>query len=473
MNKIKFGTDGWRAIIADDFTIENLKRVAEATALWVNKHTIAASVVVGYDTRFGGKLFAETTARVLAAHNIKVHLSHDFVSTPMVSLATKNLGAACGIIITASHNPASYNGFKIKGSYGGPATPAMIDEVENLIPTHCNTALATIEALTKNGMVTYEDFETMYVNHAEKSFDMDAIRNSPFRIGYDAMYGAGQNAVKRLLPKAFMLHASYNPSFMGQAPEPILKNLKEISEHIKTAGNIDIAFATDGDADRIGLLDSKGNFVDSHHIILMLVNYLNKYKGIGGSVVNSFSCTSRIGRMCLAYNLENITTGIGFKYICEYMVNTDVLVGGEESGGIAVKNHIPERDGVWIALVLLEYMAKSGKSLEELVAEVYAITGTFAMDRIDLHITEEQKNTVMESCKQRAYINFGKYQISYIEDTDGYKFHLGNGAWVMIRASGTEPVLRVYSEADTAEEAASILQETKAAILTQKVGAHA
>ncbi len=466
MDKIKFGTDGWRAIIADDFTVENLKRVAYATSLWLNKTYPEAKAVVGHDCRFGGKLFSEITARIFAANGIKVYLSKEFVSTPMISLATKKLQVSCGIIITASHNPPTYNGFKIKGYYGGPALPEMIDEVEKLIPDIAyNQTLDSLESYVESGKIVYSDFEQMYISHAEENFDMNAIRNSKIRIAYDAMYGAGQNAAKRLLPNATMLHADYNPGFMGQAPEPILKNLQEISNLMKNSNSFDIAFATDGDADRIGLLDSKGSFVDSHHIILMLINYLHKYKGLNGDVVHSFSCTSRIETMCEAYGLTDVTTKIGFKYICGYMINGNVLVGGEESGGIAVINHIPERDGIWIALTIIEYMVKSGKSLDDLIQEIYSVTGTFAMERDDLHIEESVKQKIVKACNEGKYTSFGKYKIEKVETIDGFKFHLGNKNWVMMRASGTEPVLRVYSEAATSEEAWDIINETKKSIL--------
>ena len=466
MNTIKFGTDGWRAIIADDFTIENLKRVAWATALWVKEQKDAKpSVVIGYDCRFGGKMFAETSARVLASAGIKVYLSKDFVSTPMVSLATRNMGASCGVIITASHNPASYNGFKLKGNYGGPALPKMIDEVEKLIPETFSGHLKSHDEYVKESLITYHDFEAEYIAHAEKQFDMAAIRNSGIRIGYDGMFGAGQNAARKLLPDATLLHCDFNPSFHGTAPEPIMKNLTEIAELIKKNQNIDFAFATDGDADRIGLIDSKGNFVDSHHIILMLVKYLHYYKKKKGKVVNSFSCTSKIGEMCAQFGIEQIVTKIGFKYICEYMINEEVMVGGEESGGIAVTGHIPERDGVWIALTLLEYMAKTGKSLDDLIQDVYNTVGTFALERYDLHIDEALKQRIVKNCNEGSYKEFGNYTVTNAETIDGFKYHLGKDKWVMIRASGTEPVLRIYAEAPTYSEAVRILDETKGDVL--------
>jgi phosphomannomutase len=464
MSDIKFGTDGWRAIIADDFTIENVKRVAAATATWINDSGTNGSAVIGYDCRFGGKLFAETTARVLASRGIRVWISTDFASTPMVSLATLKQKTSCGIIITASHNPPAYNGFKIKGNYGGPALPEMIEAVEkNIIPAYSGP-FETIESLKKQGLVQYLDMEQMYLEHAESHFDIDAIRAAGIRIGYDGMFGAGQRVVSKLLPDAKMFHCDFNPSFHGQAPEPILKNLAEIAQYIQTNNNIDFAFATDGDADRIGVLDAKGNFVDSHHLILILINYLNHYKGLKGKIVNSFSCTSKIGKLCEKYGIENIVTKIGFKYICAIMIKDDVLIGAEESGGIAVANHIPERDGVWIALTLLEYMAKSGKSLDNLIAEVYDAVGTFSMERYDLHVEENEKQAIVNYLKTRYFKNFGSYTITGYDDLDGFKCFLDDGSWVMIRASGTEPVLRIYSEAANHEEAIKILDATKAAL---------
>ncbi len=463
---IKFGTDGWRAIIADDFTLENLKRVADATAHWIGTlENPKNRVVVGYDCRFGGELFAQTTARVLAFHKIEVIISKGFVSTPMISFAAKQKNTDCGVIITASHNPPSYNGYKLKGSYGGPSLPEHIAKVEGLIQDTFMHTLESFEFYEKSGLIKTEDFETEYVNHALKSFDIEGIRRSNITIAYDAMYGAGQNAVERLLPMASTLHSEFNPSFKGTAPEPIAKNLKPFINFIQNKRDIDFAFATDGDADRIGIFDGEGNFIDSHHIILLLIMYLHKHKGLGGKVVTSFSCTGKIKKLCELYGLQHITTKIGFKYICGYMVEDDVLVGGEESGGIAVKNHIPERDGVWIALTIMEFMMATGKKLKDLIADLYAEVGSFAVERYDLHITEEIKQTIVTKCKENSYSSFGKYQVVSIEYLDGYKFYLDTGSWVMIRPSGTEPVLRVYAESPNLDECVNILEATKAAIL--------
>jgi phosphomannomutase len=467
MYQIKFGTDGWRAIIAKEFTVENVARVTEGTALWMKKNFSSPVVVIGHDCRFAGELFAETTAKVMAHHGIKVYIAKDFVSTPMISLGAKNHEAHIGVIITASHNPPSYNGYKLKAAYGGPLTPDKISEIEPLIPEQSTTPLDALklEDFETKGLLQWVNLEEEYINHVEKNFDLAAIRNSGLRLGYDAMYGAGQNVIKRLFPQSTMLHCDNNPSFRGQAPEPILRNLQEFSDLIRTSGKIDCGLATDGDADRIGLFDNKGNFVDSHHIILLLIHYLVKYKGMKGKVCTAFSTTVKIKNMCKHYGLELEVVKIGFKYICGIMVKEDVLLGGEESGGIAIKGHIPERDGIWMGLVIWEFMAKSGKSLNELIEEVYAITGPFAFERVDLHLDEAVKNRIVEDCKAGKFKSFGKYKVERVDDLDGWKFFLDEETWLMIRASGTEPVLRTYAEAATREAAMDILIEAKKELL--------
>ena len=469
MNKIKFGTDGWRAIIAEEFTVENVKRVAYATALWLRKHYQEPSAVVGNDCRFAGKLFADTTACVLASQGIKVYRSENtFVSTPMVSLGTVKLQADAGIILTASHNPAEYNGYKIKASYGGPATPTMIDEVEALIPDTINIQLKSVDEYSKEGLISFVDLESMYCDEIEANFDMEAIRNCGMNWAYDAMYGAGQNVMRRILPNVTLLHCEHNPGFDGQAPEPIHRNLTEFSDVIKLSeGEIASGLATDGDADRIGLYDENGDFVDSHHILLLLIHYMSKVKNQQGEVYTTFSCTNKIQKLCDAYGINNTITKIGFKYICDLMVNSGkpFLTGGEESGGIAIAGHIPERDGIWMGLTIWECMAKTGKSLTELIEEIYSLVGTFAFERYDLHLTEELKQAIIQKCENRAFTQFDSYKVIKTEDIDGFKFHFDENSWVMIRPSGTEPVLRVYSEAPTSADAFAILDATKSTLL--------
>lgn len=468
MSKIKFGTDGWRAIIAEDYTVENVKRVAYATALWLNKSFKKPSAVVGCDPRFAGPMFADVTACVLASQGVKVYrASNAFISTPMISLGTVRKEASAGIIITASHNPPAYNGYKIKAFYGGPATPDDIEAVESVIPDKVDLQLKSVKDYEADGIIEFIDLEDMYVERAQKGFDIAAIRDGELQWAYDAMYGAGQNVMRRLFPDITFMHCEANPGFDGQAPEPIQRNLQPFEELIKASeGEIASGLVTDGDADRIGLYDQDGNFVDSHHILLLLIHYLYKVKGIKGEVYSTFSCTSKIQKLCDAYGLNNTVTKIGFKYICDLIVNSGkpFLVGGEESGGIAVEGHIPERDGIWIGLMIWEFMAKTGRSLKDLVQEIYDIVGKFAVERYDLHVTEEKKQVIISRCKAGVK-NFGSLEVVKTEDLDGFKFFFKDESWVMIRPSGTEPVLRVYAEAPDSAASFKILDEVKADLL--------
>lgn len=459
--KIKFGTDGWRAIIGKGFTVNNVARVSIAVGQWLNQKYDNPSVVIGYDCRFGGLMFAETTAKVMQSLGIKTMLCNGFASTPMVSLGVLEFKATIGVVITASHNPHTYNGFKLKADFGGPMLPHDVQEIENIIPDENHLEL---DALTLDG-VEMINLESMYVNKVKDSFDLDCINNADLNLAYDGMYGAGQRAVPLLLPQTKLLHCTLNPGFNGVAPEPIHRNLEEFSQFIKN-NNIDCGLATDGDADRLGLYNSKGEFVDSHHIILLLIHYLAKYKNQKGKVVTAFSCSVKVAQLCAHYGLEHETVKIGFKYVAGVMLDEDnVILGGEESGGVAVADHIPERDGIWMGLILWEFMAKTGKSLDELIKEVYDIVGSFAFERIDLHLNESKKLSIVENCKSGVYKNFGDLKIYKVEDIDGYKFYFDEDRWVMIRPSGTEPVLRTYCEARTQQECFDLLEKVHKVLL--------
>ena len=463
MSDIKFGTDGWRAIIAKDFTVGNVSRVAYATAEWTLKNFKNPSIVIGHDCRFGGKLFMETAVKVFVSKGIKVYLANNFISTPMISLGVRELKASLGVVITASHNPPDYNGYKLKGHFGGPLSSEKVSEVESLIPSEDKIYLNQIDINTqvRKGNIKIVDLEKMYINTVEASFDLEAIRNSGLNFAYDAMYGAGQNVMKKLFGDMTFLHCEENPSFMGQSPEPIDKNLNEFSNLIKEKGNIAAGLATDGDADRIGLYNSKGEFVDSHHIILLILLYLNKSKKLKGKVVVAASTTPRVVKLAEILGLAHDTVKVGFKYIAQQMIKEDVLIGGEESGGIAIKGHIPERDGIWMGLVLFEYMVKSGKSLEELIEEVYDLVGEFKYWRDDLHIDEKLKDSIVKKCKNDEFNSFGKYSVEKVDKTDGFKFILNQDEWLMIRPSGTEPVLRCYAESKDLKGAKEILAACK------------
>ncbi|MGK0388291.1 MAG: phosphomannomutase [Maribacter sp.] len=460
MTKIKFGTDGWRAIIAQEYTVDNVKRVAEGTALWMKAQGYK-KVVIGHDCRFAGELFAHTTTKIMGLHGIKVHLAKDFVSTPMVSLGVVKTKADLGVVITASHNPPSYNGFKLKSLHGGPSVPGDVAAVEALIPdTPTTEALPSLEEMFDNGLLNYIDLEEMYIDHVKANFDLDTIRNSHVKLVYDAMYGAGMNVVRRLFPDAELLHCDNNPSFMGQAPEPIHRNLGELSATLANNPNFNLGLANDGDADRIGMYDEDGNFVDSHHLLLLLLLYMYKYKKETGKVVVTFSVTDKMKKLAEIFGLEIQVTKIGFKYIAEIMIDEDVVVGGEESGGLAVKGHIPERDGIWNGLLIMEFMAKTGRSIKDLIKEVYDLVGPFAFDRDDLHISNDKKWEIMDNCKNNTYSAMGGYKVQRVENVDGYKFIFSDSEWVMIRPSGTEPVLRVYAQAPDMEGVRSLLAAT-------------
>lgn len=464
-DKIKFGTDGWRAIIAKDFTVYNVARVSKALADWLKQSNPTPKVVVGHDCRFGGPMFTETVADVLCANGVKVIMAQGYISTPMLSFGVLKLGADQGVVITASHNPPTYNGYKLKGPHGGPTSPKHIAEVEALIPEEVEIPGVSLDQLEDAGMLEYVALEDMYVSYLEEHFDFAALNKSPYKMAYDAMYGAGQNVIRRLLPNATLLHCDNNPGFHGQAPEPIDKNLMELAHTMATTPELKIGLATDGDADRIGLYDEDGNFVDAHHILLILIHYLHKYKNMTGKVAIAFSVTDRVKRMSEAYGLPVEVTPIGFKYISEIMTQEDVLVGGEESGGIAVKGHIPERDGIYDGLLIYQFMTETGKTLKQLCEEVYSVVGTFVYDRHDLTIDNSKKEAIIKMAQEDGYTAFGKYTFSRTEKTDGVKYHLDNGGWVMLRASGTEPLLRVYAEGNSKEETNDILAEVKRTIL--------
>lgn len=464
MSKIKFGTDGWRAIIAKEYTVEGVQRVSIGAATWMKQNN-HQKVVIGYDCRFGGLMFATAAAGVFIDHGIQVVLDKNFVSTPMVSFGVVKHQAGLGIVITASHNPPSYNGYKLKAKYGGPSVPAEVSEVEDLIPDSANIELKSLDTLETSGLLTYDDLEKQYIDHIQASFDMPSLASVQENMAYDAMYGAGQNVMKKLFPKATHLHSEYNPSFMGTAPEPIDRNLKELSKTIADNPNLKFGIANDGDADRIGMYDEDGVFVDSHRLLLLLLQYLYEHKGLtSGKVVCSFSVTDKLEKLAQMYGLEYVTTPIGFKYIAEYMSTEDVLLGGEESGGIAVKGHIPERDGIWTGLLIMEFMAKTGKTLKQLTQDMFDKVGQFDFYRDDLHLTEDAKQQAVQKCKD-GIASFGDLNVVSHDDLDGYKYFLSNGGWVMIRPSGTEPVLRVYAQAENMDEVRKTLDTVKGALL--------
>jgi len=465
MNNISFGTDGWRAIIAQDYTFENLSVVTQAVARWIKEEEITKNgVVIGYDARFMSREFAEHTASVFATMEIPVRISSSISPTPAVSWAALHYNSV-GIVITASHNPPNYNGFKIKAPFGGSATPDQIAGVEQRLGKYDDSVVVKpFKECLKLGLIREITLTEQYLNVIRKKIDITAIQKSGLKIGHDPMFGSGMGIIKKLLGEQVAeIHAEVNPSFKGIAPEPIEKNLQEFSTFIPE-NNCQIGIANDGDADRIGLFDETGTFVDSHRILSLLVKYLHQDKGLKGSIVKTFSTTNMLNKQAKKYGLPIETTPIGFKYIAEKIVNEDVLAGGEESGGLAVKGHIPERDGIYIGLVVTEMLVKTGKKLSELVQELFDEFGDHAYFRNDLHTEERKKVAMIEHCENKKLTSIAGHKVAEWQFTDGIKHILEDGSWLLVRPSGTEPVLRIYAEAPTADQARKLVKDVSSKV---------
>ncbi|MEJ5287451.1 MAG: hypothetical protein CH6_0987 [Candidatus Kapaibacterium sp.] len=448
---IVFGTDGWRGEIARDFTFENLHKVALATVNYLKQSKKPnTSVVIGYDTRFLSKEFAHEIALIFASNGIIVHLTNTFASTPMVSFHTKQKGSDIGIVITASHNPPIYNGYKIKGRFGGPAPPEEVQKVE--------AELQNIKRVPKfkfkpwdtyvgNRLIRPFDAREPYIRYIKKKIDIDLIRSKNFKILFDPMYGAGQGILKLLIPNITEIHNEINPSF-GELhhPEPVPENLHTLFDLMKT-GKYDIGIATDGDADRLGVVDHEGNFVDSHRVFMILLKYLYEVRGKKGAVAKTVSLTSMVDKYCEKNNIPLFETPVGFKHIAKLMNEHKILIGGEESGGLGTIIHIPERDGIFNALLLLEVMATRKMSLKELSDELDKEFGPHRYWRRDVRVSEQEKRALLRACA-KGPIKIGKYIVNKIDTKDGYKFYFDD-AWLLIRPSGTEPLIRFYAEASS------------------------
>jgi alpha-D-glucose phosphate-specific phosphoglucomutase len=461
---IKFGTDGWRGVIADDYTFENVRRVGNAIAHYVHANEDASKgLVLGYDTRFGSRAFAEAIAEVLAASGITVHLSDDYTPTPALSYAVVNLKATGGVMITSSHNPYNWNGVKYKAGYGGSGTPAIMKSIES--------ALDAPPIERSGGSVTSADFKSPYIAALKKFVDLAVIKKAGFKFAIDTMYGSGRGVLAGIFAEAGIDHVAIrgelNPLFPGINPEPILPHIAMLQDTVvreKCAAGL----ATDGDADRLGAVAEDGSFVDSHKIFSVILEWLLKRKKWPGEVVRAFNTTRMIDRICAKYGRKMHECGIGFKFICDLMLERDILIGGEESGGIGIRRHLPERDGILNSLLLAAIMAEEGKPLGQLVRDLQQEYGEHHYARTDLHISNEMKEDAIRRASAKP-AKMGSFVVKSIGTLDGVKFFLdaptnGNGAeaWVLVRASGTEPLLRIYCEASAPELVSQILRETEA-----------
>ncbi len=453
--EIKFGTDGWRGLIADDFTFDNVRRVAGAIAGYVLKNEDAKrGVIVGYDARFASPRAAQIVAEVLAEAGIPVKLANDYTPTPAVSYAVKHQGAAGGVMVTSSHNPWNWNGVKFKGNFGGSATPAIMKKIEDEL------AVGAAPKGTK-AKIEEVDLKKEYVKAVCAFADMDLIAKTKLKFAVDAMYGSGRGVLTGIFADrgvhCVAIRQELNPLFPGINPEPIEPHVAVLQETV-VRDKCDAGLATDGDADRIGAVAEDGSFVDSHKIFCVLLYWLLERKKWPGEVVRAFNTTRMIDRIAAKYGRKLHETSIGFKYVADLMMEREILMGGEESGGIGYSRFLPERDGVLNSLLLANAMSEEGKPLGQLVADLQREFGPHYYGRRDLHIPDEMKQNAIQRARSESTQTLGKYKVLKKEHMDGVKFFLdaptnGNGAeaWALFRASGTEHLLRLYTEASSKE----------------------
>ncbi len=456
---IKFGTDGWRAIISETFTFENLRLVAQAVAdylLNMAESSQDLAVVIGFDTRFLSDRYATEVAKVMASNGITAWLTRADAPTPAISYNVVHKSANLGIMITASHNPPRYNGFKLKTDYGGAATKEQTQVVanhlaENLKSGKMPEVISYDEALGQGLIHRFDPAWSYYEHLTTKLIDLDIISSGELSVVADGMYGSGRGIFSEVLSRTrtrvLNIRSELNPGFGGIHPEPIAKYLRELVAAVKNI-HAHVGLATDGDADRIGAVDALGNFIDPHHIMALSLRYLVEKRGWRGAVVKTVSTTLMLNRLAKKYDLPLYETPVGFDAIAHLMITEDVLIGGEESGGISIKGHIPEGDGVLMGALLLEIIADAGVSLHELVADLQATVGPTCYRRTDIQLSKPvPKAEMVDQLANNAPATINNEAIVSIDTSDGIKFMLADDSWLLIRPSGTEPVLRVYSEA--------------------------
>jgi alpha-D-glucose phosphate-specific phosphoglucomutase len=473
---IHFGTDGWRAVISDTFTFHNLRLVSQAIAdavsseHWYSEAPTPQGVdpkkmVVGFDTRFLSDRYASDVARVLAANGYSVYLSQSDAPTPAISFSVRNLGAIGGVMITASHNAPRYNGIKLKAAYGGSALPEQCRRVEVYLNDNEERGRGPnqmdFEQARQAGLIQRFNPLPAYYEHLRKLINFDLIAENPQRVVVDSMYGSGRGVIKGILQgtgcEVIEIRGEMNPGFGGVHPEPIDRYLCALAGAIST-GMGDLGLATDGDADRTGAMDGRGNFVDPHKIMALSLRYLVEKRGWRGPVVRTVSTTRMIDRLAERYGLPMYETPVGFNHIADYMLKGDVLIGGEESGGISFRGHIPEGDGVLMGLLLLEIVATSGASLYELVEDLLKEVGPAVYQRTDLRLSHPvSKAEMSRMLVEEAPTHIGGEKVGSISTIDGVKYLIEDGSWLLIRPSGTEPVLRVYAEGRSSEMVQALL----------------
>lgn len=462
---IKFGTDGWRAVISEDFTFENVRIVSQAIADHFKGDGV--KFVVGYDWRFLSEKYAELVTEVLAANGIKVLISDKAVPTPLVSLAIKHKKLSGGIMITASHNPPVYNGIKIKAPYGGSADESITKAVESKLG---KTEIKSIpfKKCIASGIAGFIDLKPDYIKFIRAYLDMKILKSSRLKILVDCMHGVGDGYIREILKDTDIditeIRIGRDPLFGGVNPEPIPKNLDAVFRAIKK-DKYDIAIVNDGDADRIGAVTPDGEYLNAGEIMALLLLHFIEDRNWRGSVVKTITNTTLIERIAKKYNLKLHETPVGFKYICRLMIEEDVLIGGEESGGIGVKNYMPERDGMLLGILLVEMLAYRKKSIGDIIGEMEREYGRFYYSRIDMEYPDDKKRKLMKFLKETPPGKILEKPVIETKADDGYKFILKDSSWLIMRLSGTEPILRIYAEAPSKALADKYLEVGKAIAL--------
>ena len=462
MGQIKFGTDGWRAVIAEDFTFTNVARVAQAAADYWRTHAVSGTsqkVVVGYDRRFLSDSFGQQVAEVLAGNGFQVILTPDPSPTPSVSFAVKAEGAVGGVMITASHNPPIFNGFKLKSHFGSSADASICQEVEKLLG-HQPVRHFELANAVKSRQIEICDVRPAHYAALKQLVDFKLIAHSKLRFAHEALFGVGAGCFDQLLAgttcRVTTLNGAHDPLFGGINPEPVQQNYRFSSAFLSKHPH-DICLVTDGDADRVGGMDGHGNPLSTHQLICLLLRHFVVNRKGKGRVVKALTTTSMVDKMCAAHGLELVETGVGFKYIAAEMIKGGVLLGAEESGGIGFQGHIPERDGIAAGLLLLELLATERVSVTKLIAKLEKEFGHHRYGRIDTQFPLEKRGALMEFLKKNPPAKLLRSRLAQVKSFDGVKFVAKNSSWLMIRGSGTEPILRIYAEAGTDAEVRKLL----------------
>ncbi|MEP7339035.1 MAG: phosphoglucomutase/phosphomannomutase family protein [Acidobacteriota bacterium] len=466
---IKFGTDGWRARIAEDFTFANVEVVTQALIDYLKTQNTSGklSVVVGYDRRFMSDLFAQRAAEVFAGNGIAVDLFDGDVPTPLVSFEVKRRGLDGGVMITASHNPPDFNGFKFKAPFGGSATPAVTNQIEKLVGATKPQRLL-LEDAKRQGLANVITPPDDYRHHIENFVNIKDLRNADVTVIADPMHGSGGRWIETLLAggptpakiKVETIRADRDPLFGGILPEPMPWNLELTSRTVRERGAL-MALVTDGDADRVGALDERGEYINTHQILMIMLLHLVRNKGQKGSVVRTFSQSVIVRRIAESYGFRLFETPIGFKHVGELMLDpaNDFLIGGEESGGIGVRGHIPERDGVFNCLLLLEAVLAAGKKPSEIIRDIWQEFGEFHFERRDLHVDIDAGKRLVVGMRDNMPDAFAGYKVVNVATLDGTKLFFEDESWILFRQSGTEPVLRIYCEATSVEKMTKMMDE--------------